>query len=573
MADGRKRRETNMRDRLLLGALLAICLLLPSTGCSNPSGLDSIQISPTSQSLTTGQTAQFSVTGTYGNSNHATTQAVTSGLTWSSSDTAVATVNSSGLVTAVGAGTASITATAQAFNGPTSSSATVTVTSTGGGTASGAIATIAITPATQTVTGAGQTVQFIAIGTTSSGATVNVTNQVAWTSSATSVATINAVGGLATSVGAGTTTITALYNDASSGTTVTGTATLTVNGGSSTGFTSLQLIPGSQALSASGQTGQFIALGTTGAGTVLDVTDSSQIAWSSSIPSIATVNATGLAAGVSVGTTTITALLTNSDGSVVSNTATVTVSLTAPPEPILSLEIIPSSISVDNFQLSGQFIAIGTFSTAPYVRDVTNDPTTTWLSSEPNSFPVNTNSGGGTGASAGIVTAYASGGATIIAESSSSDGTIQTATATFSCPEVLPPPAGSLSQTPGSCYPGEPPSSQLVSTLTVYQRGLNTTNWLVTAPSATGTPDVLHCGPGWTGSGGSVCTASYPTTTGTVVLTSPAGAGAFGGWSSNCVPSDANGVPLTAAPYWTAAGPNYCVVSLVTDDTVGVIVN
>jgi hypothetical protein len=202
---------------------------------------------------------------------------------------------------------------------------------------------------------------------------------------------------------------------------------------------------------------------------------------------------------------------------------------------------------------------------------VTNDPTTTWLSSFPNAFPVNTNSGGGSGASAGIVTAYASGSAQIIAESQSKDGTIQSATATFSCPEVLPPPPGSLSQTPGSCYPGEPLGSQLVSTLTVYNRGLNTTTWEVTAPSATGTPDVLHCGPGWTGAGGSVCTASYPTTTTKVILTSPAGAGAFGGWSSNCTPSDVNGNPI--AGQGTAGGPNYCTVNLVTDDTVGIIVN
>src|SRR5208283_502791 len=123
--------------------------------------------------------------------------------------------------------------------------------------------------------------------------------------------------------------------------------------------------------------------------------------------------------------------------------------------------------------------------------------------------PVDTNTGGNPGASAGLVTAYGSGGAVIIAESQATDGTIQSATATFNCPEVLPPPPGSQSQTPGSCYPGEPPAATLLETLTVYNEGLNTTNWEITAPSATNTPNVIHCGPGWTlggGTGGSVCT-------------------------------------------------------------------
>jgi len=95
---------------------------------------------------------------------------------------------------------------------------------------------------------------------------------------------------------------------------------------------------------------------------------------------------------------------------------------------------------------------------------------------------------------------------------------------------------------------------------------LNTTNWLVTAPSATGTPNVIHCGPGST-SGGSVCVATYPTVNSPngiqVTLTAPAQAGvSFGGWSVSCTPSNSSGTPLTQPPYWTAAGPNYCTVTL-----------
>ena len=81
----------------------------------------------------------------------------------------------------------------------------------------------------------------------------------------------------------------------------------------------------------------------------------------------------------------------------------------------------------------------------------------------------------------------AAGGATIIAEATNpADGTIQTATATFNCPLALPNPNGNP-PTPGTCIPGTQAPS-LLSTLTVYNEGLNTTNWAITGPSATGTP-------------------------------------------------------------------------------------
>ena len=69
------------------------------------------------------------------------------------------------------------------------------------------------------------------------------------------------------------------------------------------------------------------------------------------------------------GNATITAELTNADGSVASGTATVAVSNTPAPEPLLSLTIIPNSITVGNLQDTGNFLAVGTFSAAPYVRD------------------------------------------------------------------------------------------------------------------------------------------------------------------------------------------------------------
>jgi Bacterial Ig-like domain (group 2) len=339
-------------------------------------------------------------------------------------------------------------------------------------------------------------------------------------------------------------------------------------GCSSSGLDSIQVTPATQSLTV-GQTGQFTAVGTYGNGKHLSTQNiTSGVNWSSNAPSVATVNATGLVTAVGAGTTTITATATAFSGPV-SSSANLTVAGSAGVAGggLVSITIIPSSISVGNLQDTGQFLAIGTFSTPPTIRDLTNSPTLTWISAVPSVFPVNNNTAGSLGATAGIVTAYGNGGAVITAEAKSSDGTIQTATATFNCPLVLPspgtPPTATSPGTPptaGSCFPGSQ-APALLATLTVYNEGLNTTNWLVTAPSATGTPNVLHCGPG-SPSGTSVCVATYPVGT-TVTLTAPANGAAFGGWSYNCT----NTGPITAA------GPNSCTVTLTTNDTVGAIFN
>lgn len=553
-----------MLDRLSPRALLLIGLALPIAACTNPL-VDSLTVSPTSQSVNVGQTAQFTATGVVGHgSNHpSTTQDVTDSATWTSSAPAVATISSSGVATGVAAGSTTITATINGYTGVLTATATLTVASSGGGIQGATVTALSIIPSAQSVAVPGQTSQFIAIGTTSTGSTVDLTNSVVWSSSSTAIATIGVNTGLATSVGQGTSTITARYT--SGGSTLTATATFTVTAGTTEEFTGVTIVPSSQSVSASGQTGQFIAFATSGTtGLEEDVTNSPQLKWSSSIPSVATVTSglaggNGIATGVSQGTSTVTAELSNPDGSLVTNSATVTVTLTPAPEPLLALTIIPASITVGNLLDQGQFLAIGTYSTPPTVRDLTNS--VTWYTSAPNVFPVNTN-GSGTanpGASAGVVTAYGTGSATIIAEAvDPTTGSIQSATATFNCPLILP-----TATTAGSCYPGSA-SSALLSTLTVYNEGLNTTNWLVTASSATNTPNVIHCGPGSNGAGlgGSVCVATYPVGT-YVTLTAPAGAGAFGGWSYNCVPTGTV----------TAAGPNSCIIRMTFDDTVGAIFN
>ena len=130
-----------MLNRFCFGALLLACLALTFTGCTT-SGLDSIQVTPATASLVVGgATLQLTAMGTFGNGAHPTRQEITSQVTWTSTITGVATVSSSGVVTAVSAGTTNITASAQGFNGPLSASATITVTGAGAGNSSSGPAT------------------------------------------------------------------------------------------------------------------------------------------------------------------------------------------------------------------------------------------------------------------------------------------------------------------------------------------------------------------------------------------------------------------------------------------------
>jgi hypothetical protein len=595
-----------MLDRSCLSALLVVGLILPIAGCGK-SQVDSLAVTPATQSIAVGQTANFTATGTFNHGSHpATTQDETSESSWVSSNPGVATVESPGVVLAKSSGTATITASIAGYTGELSSSALLTVTGAGG--AGSDIVSINVIPGTQSVATPNQTSQFLAIGVTSAGTTVNLNGTVAWYSSDSAVASINGSTGLAQGASQGTTTITAIANNADN-TVATGEAILTVLSGAQEQITSLSIIPGSESLSAEGQTSQLIAIGTSGTtGLQTDVTNittpsttTGYLTWGSSTPSIATIcnndlpvtnpvtctaTTNGLVTGQSVGFTTITAYWTNEPGNTVVTATPVTITTTSSPapEPLLSLTVVPSSLTVANLQDTGNFLAIGTFSSAPYVRDLTN--TVTWLSSFPNIFPVSSDNGiPNPGAPGGIVTAYGNGSTTIVAEATNADGSVQTQTAAFSCPLVVPCPCSvengcspAVTSCPngpvlGSCFPGSQASGLLV-TLTVYNEGLNTKNWLITAPSATGTADVLHCGPGWAlggGIGGSVCTATYPLgTTVTLTATQPtATTGTFGGWSSSCT-------TITPDPS-TAAGPNTCKVSLGTvgnsNVTVGAIFN
>jgi len=192
--------------------MLPILLL---SGCcgqffKGPHDLTGISISPNGNTIQTGSTQQFSATGTFQYYNGPTGD-VTGQTAWSSSDPQIATIDASGLATGVAYGTVTIKGTCECY----SQKVTLTV-----GTQNVSLSSIAITPADKTII-AGNTQQFTATGTYSNSTTSDISSSVTWTSSDTSVATINSRG-QATAVSAGTTTVTA-----SSGG-ISGTTTLTV---------------------------------------------------------------------------------------------------------------------------------------------------------------------------------------------------------------------------------------------------------------------------------------------------------------------------------------------------------
>jgi hypothetical protein len=214
---------------LTTGFALLLCVILG--GCSGffikPS-ISSIYISPPSSTIAVNNTVQLTATAIYSDGSQNTISGSSVG--WSSSDDTIATVTSpGGSVTGVATGTATITVASQGVT----ATGTVTVTPTN-------VTTISITTtqgnpspqSTATIAGAPATLQFYAYANMQS--SQDLTQAVTWSSSNTNVATISTGlgsggNGLATSVTAGTTNITATIRNTSSGTLVTSnTIVLTV---------------------------------------------------------------------------------------------------------------------------------------------------------------------------------------------------------------------------------------------------------------------------------------------------------------------------------------------------------
>ena len=356
--------------------------------------LSAISVTPTAQTLTAaGQTAQFTATGSY--NTNPPSQDLTAQTQWSSSAPSIVTVGPSGIATAVATGTATISATANGVTG--SAAVTVSLPAPPETPPTRTLTSINVVPSSQTAMTIGAPGQFIAVGNyTSAPLTQDVTTQVIWSSSDVNVAKVTGAG-LVQATGGGSATITANSNG------VVGTATLTVTATvpPPRQLTSITVIPSSQAAVTASQTAQFIAIGNyIGNPATQDLTN--QVTWLSSTVSTATINASGLATAVNPGTTTITAL----DVSGVAGTATLTVTPSVVPNELTAINIIPSAQTAMQVGDKGQFIAIGSFTGTPSVKDITLQ--TIWSSSAANVATVDA-AGLTTAAGVGTTTITASG--------------------------------------------------------------------------------------------------------------------------------------------------------------------
>jgi YD repeat-containing protein len=255
--------------------------------------LSFLTTAPSPASVAIGLTQQFSATGSY---TDGTVQNLTSSVTWSSSNTTVVTINSSGLATPLALGSSTICAVL-----PGSSSCSfLTVTP--------ALVSIAITPSNEAIP-KGITQQFIAIGTFSDHSTQNITDSVSWKTSSSAVAVFGSSSspGLVTDIGAGTAVITASSGAISGSTTFTLTAPVAA---------SLNVSPADFALPLGGAE-QLAAQLVFSDNTTQNVTQTAT--WSSSATNVATVSnsagSQGLVTGVAVGTATIMATSNSISGS------------------------------------------------------------------------------------------------------------------------------------------------------------------------------------------------------------------------------------------------------------------
>ena len=213
------------------------------------------------------------------------------------------------------------------------------------------IALIQVTPAGSALA-AGTTRQMTATAVLTNGTSQDVTDQVTWTSSPTTIATVSDTG-LVTGVAPGEATITATLNGVSGSTNINVTSAV---------LTGLEVTPATLSRPA-GVSEQFRAIGSFSDGSSQDLTSSAD--WDSSSDAVATVSDLGLVRTVAPGgPVTITASFGG-----FSDTASVTVT---------DATLVSIAVTADNFiipiGLSEQLTATGTYSDGSEVN-ITNDVT------------------------------------------------------------------------------------------------------------------------------------------------------------------------------------------------------
>lgn len=330
----------------------------------------SVAVTPASASVLVGATLQLTGAPLDAGGNPLSGRVVT----WSSSNPAIASVNATGLVTAVaGGGPVTITATSEGKSGTSA----ITVTTVG-------VASVEVTPAAPTVEAGGDTVRLTAIARDADG-NVLPGRVPTWTSSDPAAATV-ATSGLATGVAPGATTVTATI-EGQSGTTDVTVVPATV--------ATVTVTPATASL----DVGTGIILHATLKDARGNTLTGRPVVWTSSDEAIAIVESDdGDVDGVAPGTVTITA---TSEGK--SGTAAVTV---VPPA-VASVDVAPTTATI----LVGGTVQLT--ATPKSANGTPLDRPVTWASNNPAAATVD---------AAGLVTGVGAGAATISATSEGKTG-------------------------------------------------------------------------------------------------------------------------------------------------------
>ncbi len=333
-------------------------------------------------------------------------------VTWSSSNSAVASVNGSGLVTGVVAGTATITATSEGQSG--AAAVTVTVTP---------VASVAVTPSPASVQ-AGQTVQLTATAKDANGTTLPG-RPMTWASSNTTVAAVS-TSGLVLGKVAGSATITATSEGQ------TGSSTLTVTAPAGPAPVATVTVTPASITEVVGGTAQLTAALKDSVGNPLT---GRTVTWASSNTTVATVSSSGLVTGRAAGSATITA---TSEGKVGSSSVTVTQVAVA------SVAVAPASATIPQDQ-SVQLTA----TPKDAAGNTLAGRVVTWLSSAPGVCSVSSN---------GLVIGVGPGTATVTATSEGVRGTAAI-TVTQAGPPPPPPDGECAGSWPVAIFPRMPQST------------------------------------------------------------------------------------------------------------------
>jgi uncharacterized protein YjdB len=261
-----------------------------------------VAVSPATTSLLVGTNQPLVATVKDESGNEMAGQSVA----WSTSDANAATVNTNGMVTAVAAGSATITATVGEKTG------TSAVTVTAAPPPPAVVTSVTVSPPSVSIAVGASTTLSAAVkdaqGNVMSG------QAVAWSTNNSAAATVSA-SGVVNGVAAGSATITATSSGKVGSAAITVTALPPV-------VTSVSVSP----TSGSVDVGATLPLTATVKDAQGNVMTGQAITWSSDNSGVATVNSNGVVSGVAAGSATITAATSGKSG-------TASISVVAPPPP------------------------------------------------------------------------------------------------------------------------------------------------------------------------------------------------------------------------------------------------